>query len=237
MAVAISCSLSFAFLLTGCVATRPVSDARSDQANRIPDRYSMPLPVEEVQPPPEGSIYSEQYGGLYNDSRAREVGDIILVKIVETSSGAKKAETKLARDSKLTGGIAALLGFENWYSNRNANFTPSSSNLQAGLKNDFDGKGETTRDSKITATVSARVVEKTLDGNLIIRGFREIRLNNETQHIILTGMVRPRDISTDNSVLSSYIADARIEYGGTGIIADKQEPGWLARGLDLLWPF
>ncbi len=112
-------------------------------------------------------------------------------------------------------------------------------NLQPGrrFKNNFNGTGETKRDSTVTATISARVVDKTMDGNLVIRGYREIRVNNETQHIIVSGIIRPQDVGADNSILSSYIADARIETSGTGVLADKQQPGWLARGLDVIWPF
>ena len=76
-----------------------------------------------------------------------------------------------------------------------------------------------------------------MEGNLVIQGYREIRVNNETQFLIVSGIVRPQDISPDNSVKSTFIANARIEYSGTGVISEKQQPGWLARGLDILWPF
>lgn len=204
---------------------------------QIPPRYSVPVPEQRLEPQAEGTIYSESYRDFYRDSRARDVGDILVVKIVESSSGAKKAETKTSRDSKLSGGIAALFGFEKWAEKHNANFTPSTTSLQTGFKNEFDGSGETKRDSKVTATLSARVIERTMEGNLQIQAFREIRVNNEVQHIVLSGLVRPQDIAADNSILSSLVADARINYTGDGVIADKQQPGWLARGLDVVWPF
>ena len=75
------------------------------------------------------------------------------------------------------------------------------------------------------------------NGNLIIQGNREVRVNHENQIITLTGMVRPRDISADNVIMSTYIADARISYSGSGIVNDKQRPGWLVRLLDNIWPF
>ena len=101
----------------------------------------------------------------------------------------------------------------------------------------INGDGETTRDNTMTATISARVIDVTMDGNMVIQGYREVKTNNETQHIILSGIIRPQDISSDNSVLSSYIADARIEYSGTGVLTDKQRPGWFARVFDVVWPF
>ena len=222
----------------GCVTTADRSGARVEQSDgRIPPRYSLPLPVAAPEAPPEGTIYSASTKNLYRDSRAREVGDVIMIKIVENSSADKKASTKTQRDSQLTGGIASLFGVEKWVQANNANFTPSTSSLDASLKNDFNGSGETKRDSRVTATVSGRVVDKTMDGNLVIRGYREIRVNNETQHIMVSGIIRPQDVGADNSILSSYIADARIETSGTGVLADKQQPGWLARGLDVIWPF
>ncbi len=203
----------------------------------IPERLALPAPPPVPEPPAEGTILRLDRADLYQDHRARRVGDILLVKIVETASGSKKASTKSKRESKLSGGIASLFGFETWLKNHNANFTPSTSSLNTSFKNEFDGSGETKSDSTVTATLSARVVDLTPQGNLVIRGVREIRLNNETQHIILSGLVRPEDVAPDNSVLSTHIADARIEYAGTGTVSDRQRPGWLARGLDLIWPF
>lgn len=224
--------------VTGCVTagSRSASGA-AEVDNRIPPRYSLPLPVTAPETPPEGSIFAAGDRSLYSDHRAREVGDVIMIKIVENSSADKKASTTAQRSSQVTGGIASLFGLAKWAQNNNTNFTPSTSSLDAALKNNFNGTGETKRDSTVTATISARVVEKTMDGNLVIRGYREVRVNNETQHIIVSGIIRPQDVASDNSILSSYIADARIETSGTGVLADKQQPGWLARGLDVIWPF
>lgn len=221
-------------LLAGCLFTGKDASLTSDMSNR----YAIPDVSHKNAAAPEGSIFNaDQAKDLYEDKRARRIGDIVLVKIVETSSGSKKAETKTERESTATGGISSLFGMEEWFSNKNPYFTPSSTSLNATLTNDFEGTGETKRNSTVTATLSARVTDITMDGNLIIRGYREVRVNNETQHIILSGIIRSQDISPDNSVLSSYIADARIEYSGTGIIADKQQPGWLARIVDVVWPF
>jgi len=227
--------LGLAAAQVGCLATKPVDPAA---AGGMPQRLAVPQSGFEPATPSPGAIYSESsFKDLYSDRRARRVGDILLVKVVETSSGTKKASTKTARDSSVTGGLAGLFGVEQWLSERNARFTPSATNIDVGLKNDFDGSGETKRDSTVTATLSARVTDVTLDGNLMIRGYREVQLNGETQYIAVSGMVRPGDISRDNSILSSHIADARIEYSGTGVISEKQQPGWLARGLDIIWPF
>jgi flagellar L-ring protein FlgH len=229
-------SLIICVYLSGCIGSsrKPVVA----DGNSVLDRYSLPAVERASVKPAEGSIYNPSTStDLYRDSRARRVGDLVLVKIVESSSGTKKASTKTSRNSSITGDLTAMFGIEKWFAGKNSNFTAGSKSLQAGLQNSFDGSGETKRDSTVTATISARVIDVTMDGNLIIRGYREVRVNNENQHIILSGMVRPVDIAKDNSVTSTLIADARIEYSGTGDINAKQEPGWLAKSLEVIWPF
>jgi len=217
--------------LSGCAGTSP-------QAQVMPERYTLPETTPSPAPQQEGTIYAASSGlDLYADSRARKIGDIVLVRIVETSTGTKEANTKTERSSTVTGGVASLFGFETWLADRNQRYNPSLTSIQAGLTNDFEGKGKTNRKSNVAATISARVTDITSDGNLNIRGYQEVKVNNETQHIILSGIIRPIDISQDNSVLSSHVADARIEYSGQGALSDKQQPGWLARALDSVWPF
>ena len=216
--------------LSGC--------AGGQQAQQLPERYTLPSPPRAAQTQPEGTIYAASSGlDLYADSRAKRVGDIVLVRIVETSKANKEANTKTERESTVTGGVSSLFGLETWLADKNSRFSPSLTELQAKLTNDFEGKAKTDRKSNVTATISARVIDITTDGNLNIRGYQEVKVNDETQHIILSGIIRPQDVAQDNSVLSTHVADARIEYSGQGVLGDKQRPGWLARALDSVWPF
>jgi flagellar L-ring protein precursor FlgH len=89
----------------------------------------------------------------------------------------------------------------------------------------------------MTAFITARVIEVLPNRNLVIRGTRQVRVNNETQVIAVQGIIRPEDISSNNIVLSTFIAEAVIELGGQGAVSDKQRPGWMARALDWAWPF
>jgi flagellar L-ring protein precursor FlgH len=89
----------------------------------------------------------------------------------------------------------------------------------------------------LQARLTARVVRVLDNGNLLIEGRRQLTLNAEDQFIVITGVIRPEDIAADNWVLSSNIADARILYTGSGVLADKQHPGWMTRALDWVWPF
>lgn len=215
--------------LTGCLA----SD--QNRSSALPPRHSLPPVQHERLMPEEGSIYSAHAMDLYRDRRARKVGDIVTVAIVETASSTNEATTDTSRDSSISGDISYLFRFAEWAKLKEPG--TNSRTLGASLKNNFSGDGETTRDNTTTATISARVIDVTMDGNMTIQGYREITTNNETQFIILSGLVRPADISTDNVVKSSHIADARIEVGGHGAVSDKQQPGWLAQGVDILWPF
>lgn len=226
---AITLLIPVACCLGGCVTPG------QNNATALPARHSLPPVQNERLMPEEGSIFSTHSIDLYRDQRAHKVGDIVTVAIVETASSTSEATTDTSRNSSVTGDISYLFRFAEWAKLRED--TPGSRTLGASLKNDFSGDGETTRDNTMTATISARVIDVTMDGNLVIQGYREIKTNNETQHIILSGLVRPRDISPANVIRSSHIADARIEISGEGAVSDKQQPGWLAKGVDILWPF
>lgn len=219
-------------LCAGCMTTAPV-----------PDTSAYPGPVAAAPPPApaptaEGALWQD--GAVFNDMfsnvKARRVGDIVTVRIVESSSASNKATTSTARDSSVSGQIESFFGYENKFPDSRDSFNPFGQ-VKAGLTNDFEGDGETTRSGDLTGYVSARVTGITASGNLMIAGFREVTVNNEQQIISLTGVVRPKDITPENVVLSTYVADARIVYSGAGIINDKQRPGWLARTLDQVWPF
>ena len=109
--------------------------------------------------------------------------------------------------------------------------------VNASASSKFNGNGSTTRKENLNATITARVVDVLANGNMLIEGRRNVLVNNEDQIIVLTGTVRPRDITPDNLVNSTHIADARIAYSGEGIISDRQKPGWLMGIMDKVWPF
>jgi len=109
--------------------------------------------------------------------------------------------------------------------------------MLASLGIKHEGKGSSDREGHIKAYITAVVIKVFPNGNLYINGKREITVNNETQYITLSGIVRPEDISRSNEISSTYVADARITYTGIGALADKQRVGWLGRIVDYVWPF
>ena len=188
-----------------------------------------------------GSIYNEgDADGLFADARARRVGDIVMVNIVDTMKARNKADLTADKDVSNQYGVNAYarIGDINYlgqggYKGRAGSgliFDTSSSSKNTS-------KGETNRENTVTATVAARVMRILPGGAMQIEGIRETKVNNETQYLVVRGIIRAVDVSADNSVTSNRIADAHIAYYGEGVIADKTKPGWLTRLLDQLWPF
>jgi flagellar L-ring protein precursor FlgH len=216
-----------------------------------PKSTSTPAGIKEIREPgfpvftppraAEGSLWSDVSGvDLFSDSRARKVGDIVTVRIVEDPEAELNANTKTSRSSGVSASTLKFLGYMQALAEKNSRLAqnPGTDNLFAArLGMDFDGKGSSDRDGHVKAFIAA-VVERVLpNGNLYINGKREIKVNNEMQFITISGIIRPEDISPTNEISSTYVASARILYAGKGPVADKQKPGWLGRVVDYVWPF
>lgn len=216
----------------GCSTAVPGPAVESVQGmpSAAPGGMYMKVPAEE------GSIFTGGTGLLFSDQRAKRIGDTIIVDIVENTSSKMDANTDLSRQSTLESKIPYSAGFLDALKDSNSRFDPANL-LISSTKNDFKGKGSSDRTGQITASIGASVVNVLPNGNVVIQGTREMTVNNETQYINVSGVVRPEDIGSDNHVKSTYLADAKIAYSGSGVIADKQRPGWLARIFDKIWPF
>jgi flagellar L-ring protein precursor FlgH len=234
--IPIALALALLLALAGC--SKPLSSP-SSLANQEAALINPPV---EAYPQPalktEGSLYSEDSRpDFFSDMKASRVGDIITINIVETSRANKTATTTTGRSNSASTQVNALFGLEE----PGVLPTPGGINLMKGVdfssESAFRGTGTTARNENITAKISARIVQVLPNNNLVIRGSQEIMVNNEKQYITVQGVVRPADVATDNSVLSTYMADARIEYTGKGDISAKQREGWLSRVLDKVWPF
>ena len=195
-----------------------------------------------------GSLYASRsmFNDFFIDTKARKIGDIVTVKISESSKATNSADTKTGRDSSLEAGIETLFGIEDWYEDKVLDNISSklprpnpfgNPSVKGSMSSDFNGSGSTSRSGDLNAFITCRVTELLPNGNLKIVGSREILVNHETQMIILSGIIRPRDIEEDNVILSTFISNAKIAYSGTGIVNDRQRPGWLANLINSLWPF
>jgi flagellar L-ring protein FlgH len=190
------------------------------------------------QEPAEGSLWQEDAPlvNLFCDQKARQVGDIVTIRIVESSTATNKASTDTNRGSSMSASLDAFFNAEKRFPADQPFFNPFSK-VAGGLDSQFQGTGTTKRSGDLNAYITALVTQVLPNGNMVLVGSREVLINNENQVIQLSGMVRSRDIDADNTVLSTYVADARIAYSGTGVIDDRQKPGWLTKIMMTIWPF
>ena len=189
-----------------------------------------------------GSLFAaSEADTLFEDSRARRVGDIVVVKLVENTKAQNKAETSSNKKSSNDYQVAAM------FNRGHAGFIPfmpigpqpsvGLPILDTDSASGINSTGKTKRENYVTTSLATRVLRVLPGGLMEIEGAREIRVNEETEYMVVRGMIRSKDVSADNSVLSTQIADASIEYYGKGVLADKQKPGWFTRLMDNVWPF
>lgn len=164
-------------------------------------------------------------GSLYADAKARKVGDIVTIHIVEYSLGENQANTRSEKESATGSELEGDGLFK---------FLPISG-FEASNKIEFKGRGMTNRSGQLRGKLTARIVSIDANGNLVLEGQREVGINNERMVMTLTGAVRPEDIAFDNTVMSYQIADARITYRGKGHVYTSQKPGILTRILNWLF--
>lgn len=225
-------------LLLGCATAAKENPDTANQTAQPPvaEAPAPQPPTQAATVKPQDSLWQQDsdFGTLFVSQKALRVGDIVTVKIVESSSAMNQATTTTGRDSSIGISTEKFFGLENetmdWM------FNPFGE-LSANFESDFEGEGATKRSGDLTAYITANVTEVLPNGNLKILGNREVTINNEKQFIYLSGVIRTKDISPKNEILSTYIADAQIEYSGKGVVNDRQKPGWLTSLLNVVWPF
>jgi flagellar L-ring protein precursor FlgH len=201
----------------------------------VPLDVAMPAP----RPPAPGSLWRPELAANYPfvDVRARFPGDLLTVVIAEQAQGKKDGSTEASAESSIFAAVQAFFGIPA----AAVKLLPGGFNpeqiVQADTKRASLGDAETKRSDTLTASITVTVIGVDPNGNLHVQGDKIVSVNREDQHIVLTGKVRPVDIGADNSVLSSRLADARIDYYGRGVVADKQNVPLLHRVYDWVWPF
>jgi flagellar L-ring protein FlgH len=176
---------------------------------------------------------------LFEDNKARVVGDIVTVTILENATSTQSASTNTSKATTMNMqtntllGLPTSLGVQNFLGLGNQ-FDPT---VNATINNQNQGAGTVTRNGSLTGTVSSIITEIMPSGNLRIEGRRSVKVNHEEQIMVLRGVIRPQDINFDNTINSTLIADASISYSGEGVVADEQRKGWLAKILSRVWPF
>lgn len=216
----------------------PLSPITNPTEARGYEPVSMPMPVKQEGVHAANSLWSQGAEGFFKDQRASKVGDIITVKISTKDTAKMENEMEQNRDdNKDSLSISSALGFEKYledvfpsrYNNENAVGITSNREIK--------GDGKIDRKDNINVTLAAVVTQVLPNGNLVIEGTQEIRISYEVRQLYMRGIVRRADISSNNIIESSKIAELRVSYGGKGVISDVQQPRYGRQILDIITPF
>ncbi len=211
--------------VTGCASV--------EQAKTLPDDpdFAPILPEsEEASIIPTGSLFKVNYvNNIYSDSKAHRVGDIISVILSESTQAQKNAKTELKKASSAT--LDPIIGL----GATAVKFKNDAIQFGYNQESDFKGDSKANQGNSLSGNISVHVLRVLPNGNLMIRGEKWMTLNNGDEYIRLTGIIRAQDISSSNTIISSKIANARIQYAGTGTFADMQEQGWLSKFFSSSW--
>jgi flagellar L-ring protein precursor FlgH len=195
----------------------------------------MPMPTPQPASYNPNSLWRNGSRAFFKDQRARQVGDILTVMVNITDKAAIANQTQRSRDNTEDSGITDFLGSKT-IRNQAVSILPGRI-LTADSNSSSDAKGSVNRQEALQTNVAAVVTQVLPNGNLVVEGKQEIRVNFEMRELIVAGIVRPEDIQSDNTIDSSKIAEARIAYGGRGQITDVQQPRYGQQLLDVVLPF
>jgi len=211
-----------ALLLGGCATVPPVAVRQPMTAQPVPAA---------VPPGGNGSIYQAGYTNryLFEDRRARNVGDTLMISINEKMDASKKSSSAASRKSADDFSVPTIFGLPGKML--------QGATLSASSSDTFAGKGDSASNNAFTGTITVTVIEVLPNGNLMVSGEKQIGINQGSEFIRFSGVVNPMYITVANSVSSVQVADARMEYKGTGYIDEAQTMGWLARVFMSVKPF
>ena len=209
----------------------------------VPPNMAAGGPVYVPQPPPQSEarelnqLWRQGSRSFFRDPRAAKTGDILTVAI-DIGDQAKIANTtSRSTSASENAGLPNFLGFESRLPAILPDAVDPSSLVNLNSDSASSGTGSVDRSETISLTVAAVVVQVLPNGNLVIQGQQEVRVNNEVRELVVSGVVRPEDIASNNTIRHTQIAEARISYGGRGQITDVQQPRYGQQFFDIIWPF
>lgn len=214
--------LAVGWVLAGCVSTTPPTAIHQPMSARPEPRH--------YAPQNNGAIYQPAaVRPLFEDRRARFVGDTITINIIEKNQAAKKSSSAAERSQKLEASVPILAGV--------LGKGAQGLEVSASDASKFSGKGDSAANNDFTGTLTATVIEVLPNGNLLVSGEKQVAINQGQEFIRFSGVVNPNHITAANAVQSTQVADARMEYRGSGYIDEAQVMGWLARFFLTVLPF
>ncbi|NDY97104.1 flagellar basal body L-ring protein FlgH [Wenzhouxiangella limi] len=223
-----ACVLAVIGALAACASPQPIPDWEP--------AFPEAPPVEDFGPP-NGAIFQQQVGAaLFSDLKARQVGDTLTVRLVENTTASTSASTNTSKETNAE--IVNPTVFGRAPTRRDDSGALPLFGGSMDSTTEFDGTGSSSQSNSMQGSMTVTVYQRLPNGNLMVKGERWITVNQGREFLRIAGIVRPADIGTDNSVPSFKIADARIDYRGTGAIDDANRQGWLARFFQSPWmPF
>jgi flagellar L-ring protein precursor FlgH len=195
----------------------------------------MPAPKPAIRGP--NSLWDTNRNSFFKDQRAADIGDILTVNVVLDDKAQMNNETERSRTSAENAGLPNLMGVESKLSQVLPQAVNPAKLVGASSDSDHDGKGSIDRKEKINIKLAATITQVLPNGNFVIAGSQEIRVNYEKRILRVRGIIRPQDISIANTIDYDQIADARIDYGGKGQLMDVQQPRYGQQLYDILMPF
>jgi flagellar L-ring protein FlgH len=200
-------------------------------------RVSMPLPAPMMEAQAPNSLWRAGAKSFFNDQRASKIGDILTVNIEIEDSAQLNNTTARSRTGSTETGIQALLGVEGIIQNA----LPGTPSLDPAVGFDSstssNGTGSVNRQETVSLTIAAVITDRLANGNLVIGGSQEVRINNELRELLISGVIRPEDVGSDNTIEHTKIAEARISYGGRGDISAVQRDKYGKLIYDQITPF
>ncbi|MFC4349683.1 flagellar basal body L-ring protein FlgH [Kordiimonas lipolytica] len=218
----------------------PIKDIKAPVAQRS---ISLPMPNNTPDKYQPNSLWRTGARAFFKDQRAGNIGDILTVNIDISDSAQIGNSTSRSRATAEDAGLSNFLGLEQKIgsaihgSGEGAPTVTPGSLVNADSTTSYEGTGSVNRSEAISLTVAAIVTEVLPNGNLVIQGRQEVRVNFEKRELLLAGIVRPEDISSSNTISHTQIAEARISYGGKGQLTDVQQPRYGTQLYDIIFPF
>lgn len=212
----------------------PIENPTAQTAYK-PVSLPMPAPIEETRQP--NSLWRQGSRAFFKDQRASRVGDILTVVIEINDEASLDNTTSRSRTADESAGLDNLLGYETWINNLFDESAVPSELVNADSDSNTTGDGSVERTEEIDLRMAAIITQVLPNGNLVVQGTQQVRVNFEMRNLSVQGVIRPEDITAVNEVPYDKIAEARIAYGGEGIISDIQQPRYGQQIYDILFPF
>jgi flagellar L-ring protein FlgH len=201
-------------------------------------QQTMPTPVSaSPEAPMSNSLWRSGSRSFFNDQRASRIGDILTVNIEIDDKAQVSNNSTRTRSNSTQAGVPHFFGLENALGRALPGGFDPANMVDTNTESDQAGAGAINRAEKIRLTVAAVIVDRLPNGNLVIAGRQDVRINAEMRQLTVSGVIRPEDISAENTINHTQIAEARISYGGQGQISAAQRPGWGQRITDAIFPW